>query len=130
MSDRALVNNFMKEGEVVKLADKLMQEGIDPIAVAREISGLDKASDLKKEQKSITDGEVIAVQTYGSIEQIKARFTNKLMENGSSDNIALSDQKEKVYYMMNRDHELPLKHNPVKTSLNPALLKKSADRTK
>lgn len=108
MSDRLLVNSFMSGGNVAVLGNKLSQDSISPI----NVDTINKASEIKKGQQSITDNEVVAVQTYGTLEQMKANFATKLMENGDNDNIHLLDQKAKLYCMMNENKDLPLKAAP------------------
>ncbi len=95
---------------------------------------LDKASALRKDQQSITEGEVVAIKTHGTIEQIKANFTKKLLDGADNENISLLDQKAKLYCMMNKNPELPLKAGQedakdTTVKMNP-MLKKLAENVK
>ena len=107
-----LIDIYMAGGNVSYLLNKKVQEGIDPKELTEAVMALDKASAVRDDQKSITDGEVFAIQTYGTLEQIKANFANKLMENGDNENIHLTDQKAKLHCMMNENKDLPLKSAP------------------
>ena len=107
-----LVNKYMAGGNVSYLSNKKVTESVDHEEVTKAVKALDKASAVRGDQKSITDGEVIAIQTYGTLEQIKANFANKLMENGDNENIHLTDQKAKLHCMMNENKDLPLKSAP------------------
>ena len=107
-----LVKRYMAGGNVSYLLNKMVTESVDHEEVTKAIKALDKASAVRGDQKSITDGEVIAIQTYGTLEQIKANFANKLMENGDNENIHLTDQKAKLHCMMNENKDLPLKSAP------------------
>ena len=106
-----LLKRYMAGGNVFCLSKKGMED-IDPEELTEAVKALDKASAVRGDQKSITDGEVIAIQTYGTLEQIKANFANKLMENGDNENIHLTDQKAKLHCMMNENKDLPLKSAP------------------
>ena len=107
-----LVKRYMAGGNVSYLLNKMVTESVDHEEVTKAIKALDKASAVRGDQKSITDGEVIAIQTYGTLEQIKANFANKLMENGDNENIHLPYQKAKLHCMMNENKDLPLKSAP------------------
>ena len=107
-----LVKKYMAGGNVSYLLNKMVMENVNPKEVAEAVKALDKASAVRGDQKSITDGEVFAVRTYGTIEQLKANFANKLMENGENENIHLTDQKAKLHCMMNENKDLPLKSTP------------------
>lgn len=107
-----LVKKYMAGGNVSYLLNKMVMENVDPKEVAEAVKALDKTSAVRGDQKSITDGEVFAVRTYGTIEQLKANFANKLMENGDNENIHLTDQKAKLHCMMNENKDLPLKSAP------------------
>lgn len=107
-----LVKRYMAGGNVSYLLNKMVTESVDHEEVTKAVKALDKASAVRGDQKSITDGEVIAIQTYGTLEQIKANFANKLMENGDNENIHLTDQKAKLHCMMNENKDLPLKSAP------------------
>ena len=107
-----LVNKYMAGGNVSYLSNKKVTESVDHEEVTKAVKALDKASAVRGDQKSITDGEVFAVRTYGTLEQIKANFANKLMENGDNENIHLTDQKAKLHCMMNENKDLPLKSAP------------------
>ena len=107
-----LVKKYMAGGNVSYLLNKMVTESVDHEEVTKAVKALDKASAVRGDQKSITDGEVIAIQTYGTLEQIKANFANKLMENGDNENIHLTDQKAKLHCMMNENKDLPLKSAP------------------
>ena len=107
-----LVKKYMAGGNVSYLLNKMVTESVDHEEVTKAVKALDKASAVRDDQKSITDGEVIAIQTYGTLEQIKANFANKLMENGDNENIHLTDQKAKLHCMMNENKDLPLKSAP------------------
>lgn len=107
-----LVKKYMAGGNVSYLLNKMVMENVDPKEVAEVVKALDKASAVRGDQKSITDGEVFAVRTYGTIEQLKANFANKLMENGENENIHLTDQKAKLHCIMYENKDLPLKSAP------------------
>lgn len=107
-----LVKKYMAGGNVSYLLNKMVTESVDHEEVTKAVKALDKASAVRGDQKSITDGEVFAVRTYGTLEQIKANFANKLMENGDNENIHLTDQKAKLHCMMNENKDLPLKSAP------------------
>ena len=107
-----LVKKYMAGGNVSYLLNKMVTESVDHEEVTKAVKALDKASAVRGDQKSITDGEVIAIQTYGTLEQIKTNFANKLMENGDNENIHLTDQKAKLHCMMNENKDLPLKSAP------------------
>ena len=107
-----LVKKYMAGGNVSYLSNKKVTESVDHEEVTKAVKSLDKASAVRGDQKSITDGEVFAVRTYGTLEQIKANFANKLMENGDNENIHLTDQKAKLHCMMNENKDLPLKSAP------------------
>ena len=107
-----LVKKYMAGGNVSYLLNKMVTESVDHEEVTKAVKALDKASAVRGDQKSITDGEVIAIQTYGTLEQIKANFANKLMENGDNENIHLPYQKAKLHCMMNENKDLPLKSAP------------------
>ena len=107
-----LVKRYMAGGNVSYLLNKMVTESVDHEEVTKAVKALDKTSAVRGDQKSITDGEVIAIQTYGTLEQIKANFANKLMENGDNENIHLTDQKAKLHCMMNENKDLPLKSAP------------------
>ena len=107
-----LVKRYMAGGNVSYLLNKMVTESVDHEEVTKAVKALDKASAVRDDQKSITDGEVIAIQTYGTLEQMKANFANKLMENGDNENIHLTDQKAKLHCMMNENKDLPLKSAP------------------
>ena len=107
-----LVKKYMAGGNVSYLSNKKVTESVDHEEVTKAVKSLDKASAVRGDQKSITDGEVIAIQTYGTLEQIKANFANKLMENGDNENIHLPYQKAKLHCMMNENKDLPLKSAP------------------
>ncbi len=104
-----LVKKYMAGGNVSYLLNKMVMENVDPKELTEAVMALDKASAVRGDQKSITDGEVIAIQTYGTLEQLKANFANKLMENGDNENINLPEQKAKLHCMMNENKSLPLK---------------------
>ena len=116
-----LVDIYMAGGEVAPILNKKVQEGIDPSEITKAMDLLNKASEIRKDQKSITDGEVIGIRTFGTLEQLKANFTGKLMENGDNENIHLLDQKAKLYCMMNENKELPLKQPTQIKPMNPLL---------
>lgn len=104
-----LVAIYMAGGNVSCILNKMVQEGVSPKEIAEAVAALDKASAVRGDQKSITDGEVFAINTYGTIEQLKANFANKIQENADCENINLPDQKAKLHCMMNEDKSLPLK---------------------
>jgi hypothetical protein len=104
-----LVKKYMAGGNVSYLLNKMVMENVDPKELTEAVMALDKASAVRGDQKSITDGEVIAIQTYGTLEQLKANFANKLMENGDNENVNLPEQKAKLHCMMNENKSLPLK---------------------
>lgn len=104
-----LVKKYMAGGNVSYLLNKMVMENVNPKEVAEAVKALDKASAVRGDQKSITDGEAIAIQTYGTLEQLKANFANKLMENGDNENVHLPDRTAELYCMMHKDKELPLK---------------------
>lgn len=107
-----LVKKYMAGGNVSYLLNKMVTESVDHEEVTKSVKALDKASAVRGDQKSITDGEVFAVRTYGTLEQMKANFANKLMENGDNENIHLPYQKAKLHCMMNENKDLPLKSAP------------------
>lgn len=110
MSDRSLVKIFMERGNVTALGNRHSQDNISPV----DVKAVDKASEIKKGQQSITDSEVLGIRTYGTLEQINTNFMKTLLENGNTDNIHLSDQRAKLYCMMNENKDLPLKVDLVK----------------
>ena len=120
MSDRSLVKIFMERGNVTVLGNKLSQDSISPI----DVNAVNKASEIKKGQQSITDNEVIGIQTYGTLEQMKKNFTTKLMD-GNTENIHLSDQRAKLYCMMNENKDLPLKGAPKIDIVKMGMIKQS-----
>lgn len=136
MSDKSLVDIYMAGGNVAPILSKMVQEGIDPKTLTETIKALDSAKALKEDQKSITEGEVIAVKTYGTIDQMKANFAKKYVENGDNDTIKpLTEQQVKLYCMMNANKELPLKAHSeenaarsAQKSMNPLLAKKLSER--
>ena len=129
MSERSLVSVYMSGGGVGTLISKQIQEGIDPTVLAAQMAELDKASAIRKDQKSITDADAFAIRTYGTIEQIKANVVTKLVENGDTENISLLDQKAKLYCMMNENKELPLKQTTQHKPMNPMLKNKIAEKS-
>lgn len=120
-----LVDLYMAGGEVAPILSKKVLEGIDPSEITAALHALDKASEMRKGQKSITDNEVIGIQTYGTLEQMKKNFTTKLMENGDTENIHLSDQRAKLYCMMNENKDLPLKGAPKIDIVKMGMIKQS-----
>ena len=110
MSDRSLVKIFMERGDVTVLGNKLSQDSISPV----NVKAVNKASEIKKGQQSITNSEVLGIRTYGRLEQINTNFIKKLLVKGDTENIHLSDQKAKLYCMMNENKDLPLKVDLVK----------------
>ncbi len=124
-----LVDTYMAGGEVSPILSKKVQEGIDPSEITKAMDALNKASEIKKDQKSITDSEVIGIRTYGTLEQIKTNFTAKLMDNGDNENIRLLDQKARLYCMMNENKELPLKQPMQTKSMNPLLKNMATEKS-
>ena len=137
MSDRSLVDAYMAGGNVTPILNKMVQENVDPAEMNAIIKSLDKASAVKEGHNSITEGEVFAVQTFGTIEQLKGKFTQKCMENGDTDTIKpLSEQQVKLYCMINANKEYPLKAQSTERTasaaqkpLNPALMQKLSEKT-
>lgn len=120
-----LINVYMAGGEVVPILNKKIQEGIDPSEITKAMPALNKASEMRKGQQGITDGEVAAIRTLGTLEQIKANFTTKLIENGNNENIHLMDQKAKLYCMMNENKNLPLEAAPRIDVVKMGMIKQS-----
>lgn len=107
-----LVNIYMAGGNVSCILNKMIQEGVDPAVVSEAVQALNKAKAIKEGQKSITDGEVFAIKTHGTIEQIKADFNKKWMENGDHENIKpLNDRQVELYTRMQQDKRYPLQPN-------------------
>lgn len=138
MSDKSLVDIYMAGGNVAPILNKMVQEGIDSAQLNEVVAALDKASAVKEGHNSITNGEVIAIKTYGTIDQIKADFAKKYVENGDNDTIKpLTEQQVKLYTMMNANKELPLKEQPAAETnkgsaqkpMNPMLAKMLSQKT-
>ena len=130
-----LVSIYMAGGNVSCILNKMIQEGIDPATLTEAVQALDKARAIREGQKSITDGDALAIKTYGTIEQMKANFTKKWQENGDSDNIKpLTEQQVKLFTMMHQNKELPLKpfvpaEKDKQKPLDPMIAKKYRENT-